>query len=72
MNGTLLATINLLNDFTNPISDTKPRIKGLELAPSSDPNDGNKISLYAVDYGIDQVPDGRLFEIDLYHSWQVS
>ena len=38
----------------------------LELAPSSDPNDDpGKLSLYVADYGVDQVSDGRLFEINL-------
>ena len=65
--GTLLATMTLLNGsaYRNPESGIRPKLKGLELAPSSDPNDGNHQSLYAVDYGADQVPDGRLFELDL-------
>jgi hypothetical protein len=41
----------------------------LELALSSDPNDGNHLSLYAVDYGLDQQNDGRVFEIDLGPDW---
>jgi len=69
--GQLLGTIDFLNGsaYRNPITGGKPHIKGLELAPSSDPNDGNKLSLYAVDYGADQVSDGRLFEIDLGAGW---
>lgn len=67
--GHILATIDLLNDYRNPISGSSPKIKGLELAPSSDPNDGDRLSLYAVDYGKDQSLDGRIFEIDLYHGW---
>ncbi len=35
--GTILASFDLLNSYTNPISGSKPKIKGLELAPSSDP-----------------------------------
>ena len=55
-----------------PRGGGKPKIKGLELAPSSDPNDGNHRTLYAVDYGNDQVADGRLFEIDLHPDWPVA
>ena len=64
--GNIIDTIDILNDYRNPDTGYKPHIKGLELAPSSDPNDGAKMSLYAVDYGVDQYPDGRLFEIDLH------
>jgi hypothetical protein len=69
--GNVLATINLLNDpaYRNANGDAKPKIKGLELAPSSNPNDGDHLSLYAADYGQDQQPDGRLFEIDLGAGW---
>lgn len=67
--GQILASFDLLNSYLNPITGAKPKIKGLELAPSSDPNDGDRMSLYACDYGADQVMDGRLFEIDLYHDW---
>ena len=68
--GQILASFDLLNSYLNPITGAKPKIKGLELAPSSDPNDGDRMSLYACDYGADQVMDGRLFEIDLYSDWQ--
>ena len=68
-NGNILASFDLLNAYTNPISGSLPRIKGLELAPSSNPNDGDRMSLYAVDYGTDQRLDGRMFEIDLYSGW---
>jgi hypothetical protein len=61
--GQILQTIEVLN----PLSGVKP--KGLELAPSSDPNDGNQLSLYVADYGADQVNDGRLFEIHLGPDW---
>jgi hypothetical protein len=61
--GDLLATISVLS----PYSGTK--VKGMELAPSSDPNDGNQLSLYVADYGADQVNDGRLFEIHLGSDW---
>ncbi|MEO8243765.1 MAG: hypothetical protein ABI832_15800, partial [bacterium] len=70
--GHILATMDLLNSYSNPVTGSSPRIKGLELAPSSDPNDGDHLSLYAVDYGKDQVLDGRMFEIDLYHGWLVA
>lgn len=61
--GDILGTIDVLSSF----SGLKP--KGLELAPSSDPHDGNALSLYVVDYGADQVNDGRLFEIHLGPDW---
>lgn len=62
--GNLMATIDLLSSL-----GTRPKIKGLELAPSSNPNDGDAMSLYVADYGSDQVNDGRLFEIDLGSDW---
>ncbi len=65
--GHVLDSFDLLNSSLN--NGAKPKIKGLELAPSSDPNDGDRMSLYAVDYGADQKMDGRWFEIDLYHDW---
>jgi hypothetical protein len=66
-NGNILATINVLGS-----SSPKPIPKGLELAPSSDPTDGNKMSLYVADYGVDQRNDGRLFEIDLGSGWLIA
>ena len=65
--GNLIDTFTLLNSsaYRHPEGGHRPKLKGLELAPSSDPNDGNHKSLYAVDYGVDQVADGRLFELDL-------
>ena len=68
----ILASTDLLNDYRSPITGGKPKLKGLELAPSSDPNDGDKMSLYAVDYGYDQEPDGRLFEINLHSDWAIA
>jgi hypothetical protein len=62
--GTLKGTIDVLSSLA-----TRPKIKGMELAPSSDPNDGDAMSLYVADYGSDQVNDGRLFEINLGHDW---
>ncbi len=66
LDGTVTATIDILAGYRHPDSGGKPKIKGLELAPSSDPHDGDAMSLYAADYGVDQSPDGRLFEISLY------
>ena len=63
-NGNLITSFDILSQYPG-ILDATPRIKGLELAPSSNPGDGAKLSLYAVDYGLDQQPDGRVFEIDL-------
>lgn len=68
----ILASTDLLNDYRSPITGGKPKLKGLELAPSSDPNDGDKMSLYTVDYGYDQEPDGRLFEINLHSDWAIA
>lgn len=70
-NGKLLDTINTLNSsaYNNPAYGSRPYLKGLELAPSSNPNDGDRLSLYAVDYGKDQKADGRLFELDLGSGW---
>jgi hypothetical protein len=64
--GDLLATISVLSPYSGV------KIKGLELAPSSDPNDGNQLSLYVADYGSDQVNDGRLWEIHLGSDWVYS
>ena len=61
-NGTILDTIDILASYPRP-DGGRVRITDLELAPSSDPNDGAKLSLYVTDYGADQVNDGRLFEI---------
>jgi len=70
--GNLLASNSVLNSFLNPNGNSKPRLKGFELAPSSDPNDGDQLSLYAVDYGADQQSDGRMFEIHLGSDWLVA
>jgi SdiA-regulated len=66
--GHILASFDI-NSYLNPVTGSQPKIKGLVLAPSSDPTDGDRLSLYAVDYGKDQGLDGRMFEIDLYHGW---
>jgi hypothetical protein len=63
-NGTILQTIDALAGHPRP-GGARGRVADLELAPSSDPNDGAKLSLYVADYGADQVNDGRLFELDL-------
>ena len=70
--GNLLATNTILDTYLNPNGDTKPRIKGLEFAPSSDPNDGDQLSLYAADYGVDARNDGRVFEINPGPDWLIS
>ncbi len=68
-NGDLIDSTDILNSYRNPITGIKPKIKGLELAPSSDPDDGGRMSLYVADYGVDQIADGRVFEVDLYSEW---
>lgn len=70
-NGNLLATITLLNDSAVN-GGTKPKVKGLDFAPSSNPNDGNKLSLFVADYGADQKLDARVFELDLGSGWLVA
>lgn len=62
--GNIQSTINVLAPYD-------PEIKGFELAPSSNPNDGDRMSLYVADYGSDQVNDGRLFEINLGANWLI-
>jgi hypothetical protein len=63
--GTILDTIDVLDGFRRP-DGGRAKVTDLELAPSSDPNDSPlKMSLYVADYGVDQVSDGRLFEINL-------
>jgi hypothetical protein len=63
--GTILDTIDLLDGFRRP-DGSRAKVTDLELAPSSDPNDApTELSLYVADYGVDQVSDGRLFEINL-------
>jgi len=71
-NGTILNTLDIFANYRNPLSGWKPSIKGLELAPSSDPNDGNRLSLYVADYGDDQQSDGRLLEVSLGAGWLVA
>ena len=60
--GEVVDTIDVLALYPNS-KGLRVYIKGLELGPSSD--DPTKLSLWATDYGLDQKPDGRLFEISL-------
>lgn len=70
--GTILQTIDLLKNYRNPISDTKAKVKDLEFAPSSDPNDDpGKMNLYVADFGNSHVNDGRVIEIDLGNDWLI-
>jgi DNA-binding beta-propeller fold protein YncE len=63
--GAILDTISVLDGFRRA-DGSRAKVADLELAPSSDPNDApTKMSLYVADYGVDQVADGRLFEINL-------
>lgn len=72
--GDLLSTITVLEQtaYRNPDTGLKPKIKGLEFAPSSDPNDGHHMNLYVADYGTDQYADGRVFEVDLGFDWPLA
>lgn len=68
--GEILDTLTLLKDYRNPTGDTSAKVKDLEFAPSSDPNDDpGKMNLYVADYGNSHVNDGRLIEIDLGTGW---
>jgi len=62
--GNIQGTIDILSSLS-----PHHGLKGFELAPSSDPNDGNALSLYVADYGSDQVNDGKLYEIHLGPDW---
>ncbi|WP_344707094.1 Ig-like domain-containing protein [Sphingomonas swuensis] len=62
--GQVLQTLTTLSAYS-----ARPKLKGFELAPSSDPNDGDALSLYVLDYGSDQQNDGRLFEVHLGGYW---
>jgi Ca2+-binding RTX toxin-like protein len=54
----------------NPANNGSVNLKGLTLAPSSDPNDDPSVlSLYAADFGKSHVNDGRLFEISNPFFW---
>ncbi|PVE21057.1 hypothetical protein DC522_28680 [Microvirga sp. KLBC 81] len=69
--GQLLGSTNVLSSYTSA-TGLKPAPKGLTMAPSSDPTDGNTMNLFVADYGADQKNDGRIFEIDLASGWLVA
>jgi hypothetical protein len=63
-NGNILNDINIFANYRNPVNNGSVNLKGLTLAPSSDPNDDPSVlSLYVADFGVSHVNDGRLFEI---------
>jgi hypothetical protein len=63
---TILSTITVMESVTNTQTNTPAHPKGLLLAPSSDPNDDPSVmSLYVADFGLDNVMDGRIYEINL-------
>ena len=69
-NGNILNDINIFANYRNPLNNGSVNLKGLTLAPSSDPNDDPSVmSLYAADFGISHVNDGRLFEISNPFYW---
>src|SRR5438874_1753666 len=69
-NGNMLNDINIFSNYRNPANGGSVNLKGLNLAPSSDPNDDPSVlSLYAADFGISHVNDGRLFEISNPFTW---
>lgn len=70
--GALLAASNVLDSYTNPVTGAKIAPKGMEFAPSSDPNDRDKMNLYVADHGVDQKNDGRVFEIDVGSGWLIA
>jgi hypothetical protein len=69
-NGNILNDINIFANYRNPANNGSVSLKGLTLAPSSDPNDDPSVmSLYAADFGQSHVNDGRLFEISNPFYW---
>ncbi|WP_407153952.1 Calx-beta domain-containing protein [Bradyrhizobium sp. STM 3557] len=69
-NGNILNDINIFADYRNPANNGSVNLKGLTLAPSSDPNDDPSVlNLYAADFGQSHVNDGRLFEISNPFFW---
>ena len=69
-NGNLLNDINIFANYRNPVNNGSVNLKGLTIAPSSDPNDDPSVlSLYAADFGVSHVNDGRLFEISNPFYW---
>ena len=65
--GAILDTLDILDNYRNPITNARVNVKDLEFAPSSNPNDDPAtLSLYVADYGAAHTAnanDGRLFEI---------
>jgi hypothetical protein len=69
-NGNLLNDINIFANYRNPVNNGSVNLKGLTIAPSSDPNDDPSVmSLYAADFGVSHANDGRLFEISNPFFW---
>jgi len=69
-NGNILNDINIFGNYRNPVNNGSVNLKGLTLAPSSDPNDDPSVlSLYAADFGVSHANDGRLFEISSPFFW---
>jgi len=69
-NGNILNDINIFANYRNPANNGSVNLKGLTIAPSSDPSDDPSVlSLYAADFGISHVNDGRLFEISNPFFW---
>jgi hypothetical protein len=69
-NGNILNDINIFANYRNPVNNGSVNLKGLTLAPSSDPNDDPSVlSLYAADFGVSHINDGRLFEISNPFFW---
>ena len=69
-NGNILNDINIFGNYRNPVNNGSVNLKGLTLAPSSDPNDDPSVlSLYAADFGVSHANDGRLFEISNPFFW---
>ncbi|MDW4550721.1 metallophosphoesterase [Defluviimonas sp. D31] len=60
--GNILAELDLLTNYRNPISGTSVQVKDIELAPASDGS--GETHIYVADFGNSHVMDGRLFEID--------
>ena len=69
-NGNILNDINIFANYRNPLNNGSVNLKGLTVAPSSDPNDDPSVmSLYAADYGVPHANDGRLWEISNPFFW---
>ena len=69
-NGNMLNDINIFANYRNPVNNGSVNLKGMTLAPSSDPNDDPSVlNLYAADFGVSHVNDGRLFEISNPFFW---